>query len=119
MVGTTYRGKRLLDVMLAAGGLAVACLPMLLTALLVRLTSRGPVLYWSDRIGQGNRVFPMPKFRTMRVDTPAMATHLLGEPGRYLTPVGGMLRKTSLDELPQLWSVLGGQMSIVGPRPKV
>lgn len=117
MVGTTYRGKRLLDVMLAAGGLAVACLPMLLTALLVRLTSRGPVLYWSDRIGQGNRVFPMPKFRTMRVDTPAMATHLLGEPGRYLTPVGGMLRKTSLDELPQLWSVLGGQMSIVGPRP--
>ncbi len=92
-------------------------LPMLLVALLVKLTSLGPVLYWSDRVGMGNKIFKMPKFRTMRIDTPAVATHLLKEPDVYLTPIGHFLRKSSLDELPQLWSVLKGDMSFVGPRP--
>src|SRR5450830_901871 len=90
---------------------------MLLVALLVKLTSLGPVLYWSDRVGMGNKIFKMPKFRTMRIDTPAVATHLLKEPDVYLTPIGHFLRKSSLDELPQLWSVLKGDMSFVGPRP--
>lgn len=90
---------------------------MLLTALLVRLTSPGPILYWSDRVGKNNNIFKMPKFRTMRIDTPAVATHLLGDPDRWLTPVGGFLRKSSLDELPQLYSILKGDMSFVGPRP--
>jgi O-antigen biosynthesis protein WbqP len=85
--------------------------------LAIKATSRGPVLYWSDRIGQGNRIFRMPKFRTMRVDTPAVATHLLQSPERYLTPIGSLLRRSSLDELPQLWSILAGDMSVVGPRP--
>ena len=92
-------------------------LPMLLVALLVKLTSPGPVLYWSDRVGVGNEIFQMPKFRTMRVDTPAVATHLFQDPDAYLTPIGPFLRKSSLDELPQLWSVLKGDMSFVGPRP--
>ena len=92
-------------------------LPMLLSALLVKLTSPGPILYWSDRVGRNNSIFKMPKFRTMRIDTPAVATHLLGNPGQWLTPVGGFLRKSSLDELPQLISILTGDMSIVGPRP--
>lgn len=92
-------------------------IPMLIVALLVRLTSPGPVLYWSDRVGRNNVNFRMPKFRTMRVDTPAVATHLLTDPGRWLTPVGKFLRKWSLDELPQLWSILSGDMSFVGPRP--
>ena len=90
---------------------------MALVALAVRLTSPGPALYWSDRVGRDNNIFRMPKFRTMRTDTPAMATHLLNDPGRYLTPLGGFLRKTSLDELPQLLSILKGDMSFVGPRP--
>ena len=90
---------------------------MLLVALLVKLTSPGPVLYWSDRVGVGNQIFKMPKFRTMRIDTPAVATHLLSNPDEYLTPIGPFLRKSSLDELPQLWSVLKGDMSFVGPRP--
>ena len=91
--------------------------PLLLVTLLVRLTSHGPALYWSDRVGRGNQLFRMPKFRSMRVGTPAVATHLLGDPKAHLTPIGSFLRKSSLDELPQLWSILVGDMSFVGPRP--
>jgi len=91
--------------------------PILVIAVLVRLTSRGPALYWSYRVGVGNEIFKMPKFRTMQIDTPAIATHLLENPDEYLTPIGPFLRKLSLDELPQLWSVLKGDMSFVGPRP--
>ena len=115
MVG--YCGKRIMDVLFAIVALVLACVPMLVMAALVKLTSRGPVLYWSDRVGLENRIFRMPKFRTMRIDTPAVATHLLGSPEQYLTPIGGLLRKTSLDELPQIWSILAGDMSLVGPRP--
>ena len=103
--------------MLSAILLILLSLPMLLTAITVRLTSKGPVLYWSDRAGLGNVVFKMPKFRTMRVDTPAVATHLMGNPDVHLSPIGGFLRHASLDELPQLWSILRGDMSFVGPRP--
>jgi O-antigen biosynthesis protein WbqP len=92
-------------------------LPVLLVALCVKLTSRGPAVYWSDRVGRNNYIFRMPKFRSMRIDTPALATHLLGNPDQYLTPIGSFLRKSSLDELPQLWSILKGDMSLVGPRP--
>lgn len=92
-------------------------LPLLLVTLLIKLTSPGPVLYWSDRVGVGNGIFKMPKFRTMRIDTPAVATHLMQNPAAYLTPIGPFLRKFSLDELPQLWSILKGDMSFVGPRP--
>jgi len=92
-------------------------LPIVMTALAVRLTSPGPVLYWSDRVGRHNRIFRMPKFRSMRIDTPAVATHLLQNPEQWLTPIGSFLRKSSLDELPQLWSILRGDMSFVGPRP--
>lgn len=115
--GAGYRGKRALDLLCA--GIAACCLilPMALIALLIKLTSRGPVLYWSDRVGQDNRIFRMPKFRTMRCNTPAVATHLLSKPEQYLTPIGGLLRKISLDELPQIWSILVGDMSLVGPRP--
>jgi len=112
-----YQGKRLLDLMFAGFALFLLMVPMVLIALLVKLTSRGPVLYWSDRVGQNNRIFRMPKFRTMRLNTPAVATHLLNKPEQYLTPIGGLLRKTSLDELPQIWSILVGDMSLVGPRP--
>ena len=90
---------------------------MLIIAVLVKLTSQGPVLHWSDRVGKDNVVFKMPKFRTMRFDAPAVATHLLENPLKYLTPFGRFLRKFSLDELPQLWSVLKGDMSFIGPRP--
>ena len=92
-------------------------LPILFVALAVRLTSPGPALYWSDRVGRNNRIFKMPKFRSMRIDTPAVATHLLHDPKQWLTPIGSFLRKSSLDELPQLWSILKGDMSFVGPRP--
>lgn len=92
-------------------------LPFLLIAVLVRLTSVGPVLYWSDRVGKNNKIFRMAKFRSMRIDTPSVATHLLVNPESYLTPIGGFLRRSSLDELPQLWSILRGDMSLVGPRP--
>ena len=92
-------------------------LPVVITAILVKLTSRGPALYWSDRVGQNNSIFRMPKFRSMKIDTPAVATHLLEDPKSVLTPVGDFLRKSSLDELPQLWSILKGDMSFVGPRP--
>jgi O-antigen biosynthesis protein WbqP len=109
--------KRLFDLLLALAATLVLALPILLVAVLVRLTSPGPALYWSDRVGAGNRIFRMPKFRTMRIGTPAVATHLLKDPAVYLTPIGGLLRRTSLDELPQLWSILTGDMSFVGPRP--
>lgn len=109
--------KRLVDLVLA-GATAIALLvPILVVAVLVRLTSSGPALYWSDRVGRHNQLFKMPKFRTMRVGTPVVATHLLTEAATHLTPIGGLLRRTSLDELPQLWSILRGDMSIVGPRP--
>lgn len=109
--------KRLFD--LCAGGMAVLvlALPIALVALLVRLTSPGPALYWSDRVGRNNAIFRMPKFRSMRVGTPAVATHLLADPKAHLTPIGSFLRRSSLDELPQLWSILKGDMSFVGPRP--
>ena len=109
--------KRLFDLTLGVCAAVVLALPILLVAILVKLTSAGPALYWSNRIGRGNRVFRMPKFRSMRTDTPAVATHLLDDPGAYLTPIGSFLRKSSLDELPQLWSILVGDMSFVGPRP--
>jgi O-antigen biosynthesis protein WbqP len=109
--------KRLLDIALASVLGATLAVPMLLIALAVALTSRGPILYWSDRIGKDNRVFRMPKFRSMYAGTPAVATHLLSSPDAYITPLGRFLRKSSLDELPQLWSVLIGNMSLVGPRP--
>lgn len=109
--------KRAFDLFFALCAAAVLLLPIGLIALVVRWTSPGPALYWSDRIGRDNRIFKMPKFRSMRLDTPAVATHLLSDPDRYLTPVGSFLRKTSLDELPQLWSILKGDMSLVGPRP--
>lgn len=109
--------KRLLDLALASMAALLFLLPATLIALLIKLTSRGPVLYWSDRVGQHNCVFRMPKFRSMRLGTPAVATHLLADPQAYLTPVGSFLRRSSLDELPQLWSVLVGDMSLVGPRP--
>ncbi|HNC52912.1 MAG TPA: sugar transferase [Accumulibacter sp.] len=109
--------KRILDLSLASVAVALLLLPAVLLALLVRLTSPGPALYWSDRVGRHNRVFRMPKFRSMRLGTPAVATHLLTDPQARLTPIGSFLRKSSLDELPQLWSILVGDMSFVGPRP--
>ena len=109
--------KRLFDLVLALFVAIVLALPTLVVAIVVRLTSFGPALYWSDRVGRRNNIFRMPKFRTMKVGTPAVATHLLLDSGQYLTPVGSFLRKSSLDELPQLWSILIGDMSFVGPRP--
>lgn len=109
--------KRLFDLCLALIVLLFMPLPFLLMILMVRLTSVGSILYWSDRVGRDNKIFKMPKFRTMRVDTPTLATHLLTNPKQFLTPIGSFLRKSSLDELPQLWSILKGDMSFVGPRP--
>lgn len=109
--------KRLFDLCLGVCATIVLAVPILMVAVLVRLTSKGPALYWSDRVGKGNVLFNMPKFRSMRVGTPAVATHLLQDPATYLTPLGPFLRKSSLDELPQLWSILKGDMSFVGPRP--
>lgn len=109
--------KRLFDLILAVCAALFLVLPFVLLVLLVKLTSKGPVFYWSDRVGRNNIIFRMPKFRSMRVETPAVATHLLADPSVYLTPIGSFLRKTSLDELPQLWSILKGDMSFVGPRP--
>jgi O-antigen biosynthesis protein WbqP len=109
--------KRLFDFSLALTVLALLAIPLCLVALAIKLTSPGPVLYWSDRVGKNNRIFSMPKFRSMRIGTPAVATHLLTKPDQYLTSVGPFLRKTSLDEVPQLWSILTGDMSFVGPRP--
>lgn len=109
--------KRAIDFFLSLIACVVFLPLFLVLALVVKLTSRGPVLYWSDRVGRNNQIFSMPKLRTMRVDTPVVATHLLSDPDQYLTPVGGFLRRSSLDELPQLWCILCGDMSIVGPRP--
>ena len=109
--------KRLFDFAVALVAAVFLALPIVITALAVRLTSPGPALYWSDRVGRHNRIFKMPKFRSMRIDTPAVATHLLQNPEQWLTPIGSLLRKSSLDELPQLWSILKGDMSFVGPRP--
>lgn len=109
--------KRAMDLVLATV-VALPLLPLALAVMLaVRLTSRGPALYWSDRVGQHERIFRMPKFRTMKVGTPAIATHLMQDARSALTPIGGFLRRTSLDEIPQLWSVITGDMSFVGPRP--
>jgi O-antigen biosynthesis protein WbqP len=109
--------KRFFDIACSLLALLVLGIPLLILALLVRLTSKGPSLYWSDRVGRNNTIFKMPKFRTMLITTPAVATHLLSTPEQFLTPIGRFLRKTSLDELPQLFSILKGDMSIVGPRP--
>ena len=111
------RVKRCLDVAVSAAALMVLALPLLGLAALVRLSSPGPAIHWSTRVGRGNALFAMPKFRTMRIDTPQVPTHLMTDPERWLTPIGGFLRRTSLDELPQLISVLKGDMSLVGPRP--
>lgn len=108
---------RAIEFVLAMLGALVLALPMVLVAVAVRFTSQGPALYWSERIGRNNRVFVMPKFRSMRIDTPAVPTHLLTNGQSWLTPIGGFLRRASLDELPQLWCILTGEMSIVGPRP--
>ena len=109
--------KRLFDVFVAIVVGVLLFAPFCAIALLVRLTSPGPVFYWSNRVGRNNKIFKMPKFRSMRVGTPAVATHLLENPDSFLTPIGPFLRKSSLDELPQLWSILIGDMSLVGPRP--
>jgi O-antigen biosynthesis protein WbqP len=109
--------KRLFDFILALFVMLFFLLPVLLIAFAVTVTSTGPILYWSDRVGRYNKIFKMPKFRSMRINTPAVATHLLADPKQFLTPIGSFLRKSSLDELPQLWSIIKGDMSFVGPRP--
>jgi O-antigen biosynthesis protein WbqP len=109
--------KRLFDLAVALVATVFLALPIVFVALAVSLTSPGPALYWSDRVGRHNRIFKMPKFRSMRIDTPAVATHLLQNPDQWLTPIGSFLRKSSLDELPQLWSIFKGDMTFVGPRP--
>jgi O-antigen biosynthesis protein WbqP len=109
--------KRLFDLILGLLVLLILLIPIVIVSLMVRLTSSGSILYWSDRVGKHNKIFKMPKFRSMLVNTPAVATHLLDNPQSYLTPIGSFLRKSSLDELPQLWSILKGDMSFVGPRP--
>ncbi len=109
--------KRVFDLTLALIAGVVLLVPALLVAAAVRVSSRGPIIFWSDRVGCNNQIFRMPKFRSMVVGTPAVATHLLQRPGTFLTPIGGFLRKSSLDELPQIWSIIKGDMSFVGPRP--
>lgn len=109
--------KRVFDLTLAVIASCIFILPIIIIACAIKLTSKGPVLYWSDRVGVNNKIFKMPKFRSMKVDTPAVATHLLADPKTFLTSIGDFLRKSSLDELPQLWSIIKGDMSIVGPRP--
>ena len=109
--------KRLFDLILTLIATSILLVPIIVVAILVKLTSKGPALYWSDRVGRNNYIFRMPKFRSMKIDTPAVATHLLKDPKSVLTPIGNFLRKSSLDELPQLWSILKGDMSFVGPRP--
>jgi O-antigen biosynthesis protein WbqP len=109
--------KRVFDFVIAISAALILFLPVLLTSAVVKITSRGPIFYWSDRVGRNNKIFKMPKFRSMQIGTPAVATHLLSNPDTYLTPIGSFLRKSSLDELPQLWSILKGDMSFVGPRP--
>ena len=109
--------KRSFDLLMVIMLFVLLTIPMLLIVVMVRVTSKGPALYWSDRVGRGNNIFRMPKFRTMKLDTPAVATHLMSDPYTFLSPIGWFLRRTSLDELPQLWSILKGDMSFVGPRP--
>jgi len=109
--------KRSFDLLLALVASIILVIPILFVAIAVRLSSKGPALYWSDRVGINNVIFKMPKFRSMKVDTPAVATHLLADPKSVLTPIGDFIRKSSLDELPQLWCILKGDMSFVGPRP--
>ena len=109
--------KRVFDLLMSLIAAVIFFIPLCLLAIVVKATSKGPVLYWSDRVGRGNRIFSMPKLRTMRVDTPVVATHLLADPKTVLTPGGGFLRKSSLDEIPQLWCIICGDMSVVGPRP--
>lgn len=109
--------KRVFDLILSVVAIVISLLPIIIIAFLVRLTSKGPALYWSDRVGVNNSIFKMSKFRSMKIDTPAVATHLLADPKTVLTPIGDFLRKSSLDELPQLWCILKGEMSFVGPRP--
>ena len=109
--------KRVFDLFLTVIAAFILLLPIAVIAILVKVTSKGPALYWSDRVGINNTIFKMPKFRSMKVDTPAVATHLLQDPESVLTPIGDFLRKSSLDELPQLWCILKGEMSFVGPRP--
>ena len=109
--------KRLIDLILATILVIILLVPMFFIALMIRLTSKGPVLYWSDRVGFNNTIYKMPKFRSMRIDTPQVATHLMSNPEEFLSPIGRFLRRTSLDELPQLFSILKGDMSFVGPRP--
>lgn len=109
--------KRLLDIVLALGALVVFAIPMVALAIAVKLTSEGPALYWSDRMGRNNKPFRMPKFRSMRIDAPLLPTHLMVDGKSYLTPIGDFLRRSSFDELPQLWCLLTGSMSVVGPRP--
>lgn len=109
--------KRIFDVVLALVMAILLFIPGILVGLAVKLSSKGPILYWSDRVGRRSKIFKMPKFRSMHIETPAVATHLLKKPDQYLTPIGSFLRRTSLDELPQLWSILIGDMSFVGPRP--
>jgi O-antigen biosynthesis protein WbqP len=109
--------KRIFDFFLACLAALILLIPLVIVFVAIRLTSAGPALYWSDRVGRNNRIFKMPKFRSMRIGTPAVATHLLADPQSHLTPIGSFLRKSSLDELPQLWSILMGDMSFVGPRP--
>jgi O-antigen biosynthesis protein WbqP len=109
--------KRVLDLFVALVAIIFFFFPVIIVAILVKISSKGPVLYWSDRVGINNAIFKMPKFRSMKLDTPVLATHLLADPKSVLTPVGDFLRKSSLDELPQLWCILKGDMSFVGPRP--
>ncbi|MDC1311144.1 sugar transferase [Burkholderiales bacterium] len=109
--------KRVFDIFFSCLAALILSVLLLFLAIAVRFTSKGPVLYWSDRVGRNNVIFKMPKFRSMRVGTPAVATHLMLDARSYLTPIGSFLRKSSLDELPQLWSILSGKMSFVGPRP--
>jgi O-antigen biosynthesis protein WbqP len=109
--------KRAFDVILGIVAAIALAIPLLLVSVMVRITSKGPILYWSDRVGKRNKLFRMAKFRSMRVGTPVLATHLLDNPDAYLTPVGSLLRRSSLDELPQIWSIIKGDMSFVGPRP--
>lgn len=109
--------KRCFDLLAAIPAAVLFAIPFLIVAICVKATSKGPALYWSDRVGRNNRIFRMPKFRSMLVETPAVATHLLADPNAYLTPIGSFLRRSSLDELPQLWCIIRGQMSLVGPRP--
>lgn len=109
--------KRLVDLIITLVALLLLFLPAVIISVLVKMTSKGPVLYWSDRMGKNNVIFKMPKFRSMKINTPSVATHLLVDPKGFFTPIGSFLRKTSLDELPQLWCIIKGDMSFVGPRP--